>query len=124
MQVQYAFGAGETDDSLKRRQKKNYHQYTDDPVTYGIVGVSAGFAYPQLDKERNLKNDFAPAFTLGLYFTNQLSARLGYMQGNYESTVDNQKHIYENYSFDVQYYLFADNALKLHQCGCGRSDVE
>ncbi|WP_394151012.1 DUF3943 domain-containing protein [Vibrio maritimus] len=112
MQVQYAFGAGETDDSLKRRQKKNYHQYTDDPVTYGIVGVSAGFAYPQLDKERNLKNDFAPAFTLGLYFTNQLSARLGYMQGNYESTVDNQKHIYENYSFDVQYYLFADNALK------------
>ncbi|GAL29861.1 ubiquitin-protein ligase [Vibrio variabilis] len=26
--------------------------------------------------------------------------------------MDNQKHIYENYSFDVQYYLFADNALK------------
>lgn len=112
MQLQYAFGAGETADGLKRRQRKSYQQHTDDPVTYGIVGVSAGFAYPQLDKERNLKNDFAPAFTLGLYFTNQLSARLGYMQGNYESTTDSQKHIYENYSFDVQYYLFADNALK------------
>ncbi|MFM2666509.1 DUF3943 domain-containing protein [Vibrio mediterranei] len=112
MQVNYAFGAGETDDSLKRRQKKNYHQYTDDPVTYGIVGVSAGFAYPQLDKERNLKNDFAPAFTLGLYFTEQFSTRLGYMQGNYESTVSNEKHIYENYSLDVQYYFMPGSAFK------------
>ncbi|GAL32313.1 hypothetical protein JCM19240_5744 [Vibrio maritimus] len=34
------------------------------------------------------------------------------MQGNYESTTDNQKHIYENYSFDVQYYLFENNAFK------------
>ncbi|MGF1776907.1 DUF3943 domain-containing protein [Vibrio nomapromontoriensis] len=112
VQVQYAFGAGETDDSLKRRQKKNYHQYTDDPVTYGIVGVSAGFAYPQLDKERNLKNDFAPAFTLGLYFTEQFSTRLGYMQGNYESTVSNQKHVYENYSLDFQYYLLPGSPVK------------
>ncbi len=98
--------------ALNVDRKKNYHQYTDDPVTYGIVGVSAGFAYPQLDKERNLKNDFAPAFTLGLYFTEQFSTRLGYMQGNYESTVSNEKHIYENYSLDVQYYFMPGSAFK------------
>ncbi|SEG03007.1 DUF3943 domain-containing protein [Vibrio hangzhouensis] len=125
MQVQYAFGAGDTDDSLKRRQKKNYTQFSDDPVTYGIVGLSAGFSYPKLDKDRNLKNDFAPAFTLGLYFTEQFSTRLGYMQGNYESTIDNQKHIYENYSLDIQYYLLPGSTLKPYlNAGVGEAMID
>lgn len=109
--LRYAMGNGKGNSTKARSDRYNAAD-NEDPVDFGIVGVSAGYAYLNLDKGWGLENGWAPTFSLGLYFTPQFSSRLTYSRSEMQDKTSAQQIFYENYSLDFQYYFNADNDLR------------
>ena len=76
-----------------------------DPVDSGVVGLSAGGIWIDLDDEWGLTDAYGQQISLGLYFTRSFSARLNYSRAEVEERQTNSKLVYENYGLDMQYYL-------------------
>jgi len=106
--LRYAMGNGKGN-STKARSDMYNSAGVDDPVDFGIVGFSAGYAYLNLDDEWGLENGWAPIFSLGLYFSPEFSSRLSYSRGEMKHKITAERVIYENYSVDMQYYFNANN---------------
>jgi hypothetical protein len=106
--LRYAMGNGKGN-STKARSDMYNSAGVDDPVDFGIVGFSAGYAYLNLDDEWGLENGWAPIFSLGLYFSPEFSSRLSYSRGEMKHKITAERAIYENYSVDMQYYFNANN---------------
>lgn len=106
--LRYAMGNGKGNSTKARSDMYNLAG-VDDPVDFGIVGFSAGYAYLNLDDEWGLENGWAPIFSLGLYFSPEFSSRLSYSRGEMKHKITAERAIYENYSVDMQYYFNANN---------------
>jgi hypothetical protein len=106
--LRYAMGNGKSN-STKARSDMYNSAGIEDPVDFGIVGFSAGYAYLNLDEAWGLESGWAPTFSLGLYFTPAFSSRLNYSRGEMKQKTTAERSIYENYSVDVQYYFNAKN---------------
>ena len=76
-----------------------------DPVDTGIIGLSAGGVWIDLDDKWGVNNAYGKQFSLGLYFTRNFSTRLNYSRAEVKEQQTNNKLTYENYSLDLQYYL-------------------
>jgi hypothetical protein len=78
---------------------------SDDPVDTGIVGVSIGPGYTQLDDAWGVDDDLYTKISLGLYLTPYLSSRVTYARAELTEKVSGEPVTFENYSLDAQYYL-------------------
>ncbi|HIF9316879.1 DUF3943 domain-containing protein [Photobacterium damselae subsp. damselae] len=108
--------------SDRHYRERGYTQLTNDPVTYGIVGITAGASYLNLDPKWGLQNNWAPTMSLGLYFTKQFSSRLNYTRADLKSTTTQQTNTYESYNLDVQYYFNPHGQLRPYvSAGIGES---
>lgn len=94
-----------TDISAKKNKYSTYKISNIDPVDTGIVGLSAGGIWLDLDNEWGVTNAYGRQFSLGLYFTRHFSARLNYTRAQVTAQQTNNKLIYENYAVNMQYYL-------------------
>lgn len=110
--VKYLYG---TDDSpalpgisKNRHKNMNYTTRTVDPVDTGIIGFSLGRLYVAPDESWALKDGYGYQWSLGLYFTKSLSARLNYSYAELEDKQSDQKVDYETYALDTQYYFNSD----------------
>jgi opacity protein-like surface antigen len=103
--LRYGIGSGKGNSTKAHRDMHDSAAFTEDPVNFGIVGISVGSAYLDLDESWDLENGWAPTFTLGLYFTPQISSRLSYSRGEMKEKTSADRVTYENYSIDMQYYF-------------------
>jgi hypothetical protein len=76
-----------------------------DPVDTGIVGLSAGAIWVNLDEQWEVDNGYGKQLSVGLYFTRSFSSRLNYSRAEVSDRQTRQNIIYENYGLDMQYYL-------------------
>jgi hypothetical protein len=88
-----------------------------DPVNYGIIGISGGAGYAMLDEYWGMEDGFYSKITLGLYFTPRASLRLGYAWGDFDKTDGTGERRYENYSLDTQIYLNKNSKLRPYVTG-------
>jgi hypothetical protein len=88
-----------------------------DPVDYGIVGLSLGAGYANLDKKWQVDDTFYRRVTLGLYVTPRFSSRLAYARGDAEETLSGSDLVYENYSLDFQYSATGQRKLRPYVTG-------
>ena len=109
--LRYALGSGKGYSSSARSKRINAAP-VDDPVDFGIVGFSVGYAYLDLDDAWQLDSGWAPSFSLGLYFTPQLSSRLSYTRGDMKPLGGGPRVVYESYSVDMQYYFNSQQPLR------------
>ena len=125
-QVQYAIGAGKANKGISRHKEANHNATAvEDPVNFGIVGLSLGSSYLSPDEAWNLKSGWAPSASLGLYFTRSFSARLSYARGKLTDKQTGKNTTFENYSFDGQYYFNSQNTLRPYLTfGIGESLIE
>ena len=125
VKLNYAIGEGETSPALKRRRTYHAASGSDDPVDFGVVGLSIGARYVELDDAWQLENRWAPTMSLGVYFTPQFSSRLNYTRAETEARGSGQDLLYENYSIDVQYYVNSDNELRPYlNLGVGETQID
>ncbi|PKH06005.1 DUF3943 domain-containing protein [Moritella sp. Urea-trap-13] len=108
-QVQYAIGA--TSSSLQK--KTNYYSHTNnDPVTYSIVGISAGMSYVAPSEYWQLESGMGASFSLGLHFSPAFSGHLTYTRAELTDTQSRVSTTYENYSVNALYYFNSDTPLR------------
>ena len=116
LKVSYIFGDNDSPAlpgiSGKKVVKSRYETRTDDPVDTGIIGLSAGGAWVNLDDDWGRKNAFGTQWSLGLYFARNFSTRLSYTRAIVESISGGDKIVYENYGLDSQYYFNSDSDLR------------
>ena len=109
LKVSYKLGKDDNNaaagSSGKIRKYSSYKSHSVDPVDTGIVGLSAGGIWVDLDNKWGLNNAYGRQFSLGLYFTRNFSTRLSYSRAESEARQNNDKLVYENYGLDMQYYL-------------------
>ncbi len=109
LKVSYSFADGNSDAVTGINGKKNkystYQISNTDPVDTGIVGLSAGGIWVDLDNKWEVNNAYGRQFSLGLYFTRHFSARLNYTRAQVTTQQTNNKLTYENYAVNMQYYL-------------------
>jgi hypothetical protein len=109
LKVSYLFGADDSDAlpaiSGKTNEYRPYRSHSVDPVDTGIVGISAGAVWLNLDNEWGMKHAYGKQLSAGLYFTRSISARLNYSRADLQEKQNSKSIIYENYSLDLQYYL-------------------
>ncbi|PKF62175.1 DUF3943 domain-containing protein [Psychromonas sp. psych-6C06] len=116
LKVSYIFGDDDSPAlpgiSGKKVVLSRYESRTEDPVDTGIIGVSAGGAWVNLDDEWGKKSAFGTQWSLGLYFTRSFSTRLNYTRATVDSKSAGDDMIYENYGIDSQYYFNSDANLR------------
>ncbi|MDA7747005.1 DUF3943 domain-containing protein [Psychromonas sp.] len=129
-QINYVFGE-EGDSALpgisgKRKLGQTYSfEHSNDPVSYGIVGVTLGAGYINFDGEKGFKNQSIGQVSLGLYFSPRFSARLNYSSTELESIVSQSFTHYETFSVDGQYYFNAESDLRPYiTAGIGEEILE
>ncbi|WP_261396571.1 DUF3943 domain-containing protein [Photobacterium rosenbergii] len=123
--MNFQFGEGDTSPAMRRSYTRVRNVTTHDPVDYGIVGISVGGRYLDLDDEWGIENSWAPMITLGVYYTPSLSSRLQYTRIDTDSKTTGESITYENYSFDFQYYFLADDDLRPYiNAGIGETLLE
>lgn len=109
LKVSYLFAVNDSKSlpaiSGKKDKYRSYRSHTHDPVNTGIVGVSAGGVWLNLDNKWGLQDLYGKQFSVGLYFTRTISARLNYSKAEAQEKQSHKNIIYENYSLDMQYYL-------------------
>jgi len=76
-----------------------------DPIDRGIIGISYGAGYAQLDDFWAVDSGTTSEYSLGLYFTREFSGRVSYSKAKLKQTYTTSKIAYENYSLDGQYYF-------------------
>lgn len=109
-EINYLFGE---DDSLaqtgisgKRKLGTGYSfANSNDPVHFGIVGLSLGSGYLNFDNKRSLQDEQYAQVSLGLYFTRSFSARLNYASTKMMQALTTPNETYETFSVDGQYYF-------------------
>ena len=109
--VQYAIGTGkDIDGSIRHWDRQEIT--TNDPVDFGIVGLSFGSGYFGPDAEWDVDSGWGGNASLGLYFSRRFSARLSYGRAELKHLQSRRKITFENYSLDGQYYLFTQHNLR------------
>ena len=109
----YNIGPGEASPGISGKRSNNpTYDSSQDPVDYGIVGISLGSDYLNTDNYWGVNNDWAPTASLGLYFTRRFSARLNYSIVNATHKQTGQNVFMETYSFDGQYYFNPQGRLR------------
>ena len=98
--------------SGKRVVRSRYESHTKDPVDTGIIGISGGGVWVNLDSEWGTKSAYGYQWSLGLYFTRSFSTRLTYSQATVDEKQGGDSFIYENYGIDSQYYFNTDSDLR------------
>ncbi|TKB43211.1 DUF3943 domain-containing protein [Thalassotalea mangrovi] len=106
VQMHFQFGDGKP---LTATSTPLYYQFSRDPIDYSIIGIGVGGGYAWLDNVWRVEDDPFAEFSLGLYFTNDFSARLNYARAHFQQRSDSEKLTYENYSISGQYYFRADS---------------
>ncbi|NBI51715.1 DUF3943 domain-containing protein [Photobacterium alginatilyticum] len=123
--MSYSIGEGETSPALKRRREYATSSVSNDPIDDGVVGISIGARYLDLDSDWQLENRWAPTISLGVYFTPAFSSRLNYTRVETPSTITKADVSYENYSFDFQYYFNNKDKLRPYlNVGIGETLLE
>ena len=114
--VSYAFGADDSKAlpgiSKDRAKYRSLQTYTVDPVDTGIVGISMGGAWVDLDKDLGVSSAYGYQFSVGLYFTRYFSSRLSYTNATVDSLHNSDSITYEHYGIDSQYYFNSENNLR------------
>ena len=109
LKVSYKFGGNNNkalaDISSKKTKYTSYNHQSIDPVDTGIVGLSAGGIWINLDNKWGVNHAYGKQVSLGLYFTRNFSARLNYSKAEVEERQTKENLLYENYGVDMQYYL-------------------
>lgn len=115
LKVNFLFGADDSEAmpgiSKNRSQSNAGHSNTVDPVDSGIVGLSAGGIWINLDDKWGASSAYGSQFSVGMYFTRAFSSRLNYSTAEVKN-VANKNIRYENYGLDFQYYLNSDSNLR------------
>lgn len=83
-----------------------------DPIDTSIIGISYGFGEVILDDYWQVQDDTLTEYSLGLYFSKKLSARLSYSKAKVEDIISGNIKAYENYSIDGQYYFNEQHDLR------------
>ncbi|MCJ8321259.1 MAG: DUF3943 domain-containing protein [Colwellia sp.] len=109
LNVAYTFGSGKRYSST---QATSYYNNTGDPIDYGIVGLSAGVGYVELDPKWNLDSGQTTEFSLGMYFSRSFSSRVSYSKAKLMDLDTGNEVNYEKYSLDGQYYFNSDENLR------------
>ena len=102
LSVSYTLGSGKRYSSAKA---PSYYKNTGDPIDYGIIGLSTGVGYVDLDPSWHIDNGQTTEFSLGMYFSRSFSTRLSYSKARLTDLNTNNEINYENYSLDAQYYF-------------------
>lgn len=85
---------------------------SNDPVSFGIIGLSLGSGYLNYDNKRNLQNEQYSQVSLGLYFSRSFSTRLNYSSTKMMQTLTTPNETYETFSVDAQYYFNTSSNLR------------
>ncbi|WP_372882446.1 DUF3943 domain-containing protein [Psychromonas sp.] len=116
LQIHYSYGIDDSHASAGISNKRNKHSTfttrTVDPVTTGIIGFSAGAIYVNPNRKWGLRSGYGQQWSLGLYFTNNISTRLNYSTAQLKDKVSNESVKYENYGLDTQYYFNHNQGLR------------
>lgn len=113
LQLSYSIGGGHTESNISRYSyQQSYQGQTGDPVSYSIVGISAGTSMLQPSSAWGLESGWAPTISLGLYFTPSLSTRLSYARADLKQHHSQQSVTFEQYSLDTQYYFNTEQSLR------------
>ena len=116
LKVRYMYGDDDSKAlpgiSKDRARYRSLQTSTSDPVDTGIIGISLGGVWVDLDKDLDLNPAYGYQFSVGLHFTRSFSSRLAYTRAEMQSKKTNDTTIYENYGIDSQYYFNADNDLR------------
>jgi len=109
LKVSYLFGSDDSKAlpgiSGNTETYSPYRTQSRDPVDTGIVGLSAGGVWLNVDNRWGMSNGYGKQLSVGLYFTRSASARLTYSRAELLEKQSSNNIIYENYSLDMQYYL-------------------
>lgn len=108
-QVQYDLV---TTPGSKKHRSDYYSQTTQDPVTYSIVGVSAGVSHVVPANSWSLEPGIGATFSLGLHFSPEFSGHLTYTRAQLNDVQTQQSVTYENYSVNALYYFNSDSSLR------------
>ncbi|WP_022940047.1 DUF3943 domain-containing protein [Psychromonas hadalis] len=95
--------------SAKRVVHSRYKSRTDDPIDTGIIGLSSGVTWVDVDSKWGKKSALGYQWSLGLYFTRSFSTRLNYTRATLDNAQGGDSSIYENYGIDGQYYFNSEN---------------
>jgi hypothetical protein len=98
--------------SKDRKIDNEYTTSTVDPVDTGIIGFSLGTVYVNPDDSWGLTDGYGYQWSLGLYFTRNISARLNYSNADLRDKNTNESVGYENYGVDAQYYFNSEANLR------------
>jgi len=109
LNVSYTFGSGKRYSST---QAPSYYNNTGDPIDYGIVGLSTGVGYVELDPKWNLDSGQTTEFSLGMYFSRSFSSRVSYSKAKLADLDTGNEVHYEKYSLDGQYYFNSEEDLR------------
>ena len=109
LNVSYTFGSGQR---YSTTHAPSYYKNTNDPIDYGVVGLSYGVGFVDLDDDWNIDSGQTTEFSLGMYFTRSFSSRVSYSKAKLMDFSTGKDINYENYSLDAQYYFNADNDLR------------
>lgn len=109
LKVSYIFGDNDSAAlpgiSGKRVVQSRYESRTEDPVDTGIIGISVGGLWVDLDSKWGKKSAYGDQWSLGLYFTRSFSTRLNYSRATIADNNGGESLTYENYGIDGQYYF-------------------
>lgn len=109
LNVAYTFGSGKRYSST---QAPSYYNNTGDPIDYGVVGLSMGVGYVDLDPKWHLDSAQTTEYSLGMYFSRSFSSRVSYSKGKLTDLLTTNEVHYEKYSLDGQYYFNSDENLR------------
>jgi outer membrane protein W len=83
-----------------------------DPVDTGMIGISIGAGQVSLDDAWQLSSETTTEYSLGLYFSKALSARVSYSKAKLNRVGTTNEVNFESYSLDAQYYFFEENRFR------------
>jgi len=113
-QIQFNISLQLGDGGNYHPSKKNRTSKSKDPVDTGIVGVTYGIGETFLDDHWQVIDNTTTEYSLGLYFSKQVSARVSYSKTKLEQLMvgAGEEIAYENYSLDGQYYFNSQSDLR------------
>ncbi|MBY5992420.1 DUF3943 domain-containing protein [Ferrimonas balearica] len=112
LNLRYAFGGGEASPGVSQHRRASGVHHANDPVDYGMVGMTLGGGYLALDGDWQATDEWTPTISLGVYFTRSFSARLSYARTELTDKRSGETLTYENYSLDGQYYFNSQSDLR------------
>jgi len=83
-----------------------------DPVDTGMIGLSIGAGQVSLDDAWQLSSETTTEYSLGLYFSKALSARVSYSKAKLNPIGTSNEVNFESYSLDAQYYFFEESRFR------------